>query len=156
MKVIGVKYDGPEMDFELLMEQYTNALFIFNDNENDHHTAVQGGGNAAVRIYNRYSDLEIPLSAGIPTGKNGRGYHDLNEGKEAIDYSFEEIKTLIEKYGYDTVVYSCNTYDSPLVGTGIFKVDKEVLEYITNLILSLVGDDEYYSLSKKEGLIKRD
>ncbi len=154
MKVIGVKYDNINMDFENLMnyEFADKALFIFNDNEDHHNTYIRGGGNAAMRIYNKYSPMDIPISAGIPTGKHG-GYENLEECKNIIDCSIKEIEELIEKYKFDTLIYSVNSYDSPLIGTGIFEVSDDVLQYITNCILSFIcNDGEYYILSNKYGL----
>lgn len=142
MKVIGIKFEGKDKigDFEYMNEQneYVNSLFIFNDNEEYHNTCKRGGGNAVMRKYNKYNTTLVkPKSAGIPTGtlKNG-GYTELNEEiKLTINNSFEEIKELIKTYKYDTIYYSVG--EDNKLGTNLFVVDENVIDYIDNLIKSL-------------------
>ena len=119
--------------------EYDNSLFIFNDNEEHHNSRRQGAGNAIIRKFNKYSDLDVPRSAGIPTGTMAEGgYNTFNqEIKNKIDGYFEEVYELINKYNYNTLYYSAET--NGLVGTSIFKVNHKVLEYITWKIHSLTN-----------------
>ncbi len=142
MKVIGTIYKGKneEGDFKWMMKQnqYSNSLFIFNDNTEYHHTNRKGLGNAIMRQYNKYNtSLIIPRSAGIPTGTlEEGGFTEFNEEiKKIIDESFLEIKELIKKYDYDTIIYSADKNGD--LGTNLFEVDNDVVKYITSLIKSL-------------------
>ncbi len=142
MKITGTIFTNKNEigDFMWMKDQkeYNNSLFIFNDNTEYHNTNKRGGGNAIMRKYNKYNtSLDKPISAGIPTGslENG-GFMEFNqEVKKIIDESFEEIKELITKYNYTEIIYSADKNGS--LGTNIFEVNKDVINYITNLIKSL-------------------
>ncbi len=111
--------------------QYSDSLFIFNDNEECHETSKRGLGNAVMRSFNKYSTLTIPKSAGIPTGTltNG-GYNCFSEHvKKIIDDSIREIIELIHKYKYKRLFYSSDS--DGFIGTCIFNVSKKVIAYIT-------------------------
>lgn len=139
--VVGIKYKYSNTygDFYWMCNQhkYNNSLFIFSDNEEYHYTCKNGLGNASIRIYNKYSFIDIPKSAGIPTGTLMEGgYNDFNDHvKKMIDYSFDDIVELIQKHGYKTLYYS-SELDGKL-GTSIFKVNSTVINYITSKIHSL-------------------
>jgi len=143
VKVIGVSFKGPhqEGDFTWMIEreQYGSCLFIFNDNEMHHNTNIRGGGNAAVRPYNKHNkQLEKPRSAGIPTGTM-MGYDSLSTAvKGSIDSSIEEIKELLRMYHYETIYYSIDSKTGKL-GTGIFRVNPDVIDYIDQQINGLVS-----------------
>jgi nitrous oxidase accessory protein NosD len=143
VKVIGISYEGSGKlgDFSWMVnqEEYKNSLFIFNDNIECHFQYNAGSGNAIMRKYNRYSNLEIPKSAGIPTGSlTKNGFTELSdEVKYIINSSIQEIKDLISKYNYDTIYYSKDK-DKDLIGTSIFKVNENVLKYITKNIKELI------------------
>ena len=117
------------------------TLYIFNDNENDHPTAVRGGGNAVIRPFNRHGYKEkgimYPRSAGISTGDYRGGYQLLSRDvKEHIDECIKEIKSLLSTGNYDTIKYSsCD--DRGSLGTGIFRVCEDVKEYIVDELKSL-------------------
>jgi hypothetical protein len=142
MEIIANVYKGYEKegDFGWMIKQdeYNDILFIFNDNEEYHHTNSRGAGNAVIRKYNKYNKkLDRPRSAGIPTGTlaNG-GYHALTDHvKNQVETSIEEIKEIVNTYGYKKICYSAEK--NGILGTGIFKVDSEVLEYITEKIKEL-------------------
>jgi hypothetical protein len=141
VKVIGSIYTGNNTigDFNWMIKQsvYTNCLFIFNDNIEHHLTNKKGGGNAIIRQFNRFSSLDKPRSAGIPTGtlKYG-GFTKLDEDvKTIIDNSINEIKDLIEKHNFDSVYFSQDS--SGKLGTSIFKVNEDVIDYITKQIYNL-------------------
>jgi hypothetical protein len=129
---------GQYGDFEWMSRQdtYKDSLFIFNDNEEDHATANPGGGNGVMRKYNKHSGLQVPKSAGIPTGKNGQGYDSLTESiKDIIQSAIDEITELIQKHKYKHIYYSSD--ENGLLGSGIFTVHPDVKKFITQLILKL-------------------
>lgn len=126
-------------DFDWMIKQteYSNALFIFNDDEERHGKSVEGKGNAVIRKYNKHSVFNPPKSAGIPTGTMKRGgYKNLtSRSKFEIDQSIKEIKELIKKHNYKKIFYSASK-DCKL-GTSIFKVGDDVIDYITFEIKNL-------------------
>lgn len=144
IQVIGVKFVKPNQfgDFNWMCQQYKyyDSLFIFNDNEEYHDTCRGGVGNAVIRKYNKYSKLDKPKSAGIPTGTlEFGGYQSLNIGaKTQIDNAFNEIVELIDIYKYKQIYYS-SELDGKL-GTSIFKVDDKVIRYITHRLFTLVSN----------------
>lgn len=135
MQVIGTIFTKPGQfgDFNWMIgnKDYDDSLFIFNDNEEHHETCRQGAGNAIIRKFNKYSNLDVPRSIGIPTGTlNIGGYTTFDlETRNKIDNYFKELEELVEKYKYTRIYYSAES--NGLVGTSIFKVNHKVLEYIT-------------------------
>lgn len=126
----------------LHQEKYKNSLFIFNDNEEDMNSYKKGGGNACIRPFNFLGHIKngfsIPRSAGIPTGRQGRGYTSLKEGKTSIDFSLNRISKLIEKYHYDKVFISVDQYG--MIGNKIFHMPSSVKEYITRGIFAIINE----------------
>jgi len=141
VKVIGSIYTGNNTlgDFNWMIKQteYKNCLFIFNDNIEHHASCKIGKGNAIIRQYNKFSSLNRPRSVGIPTGTYVfGGFSKLDEEvKTIIDDSINEIKDLIQKYNFDTVYFSQDS--SGKLGTSIFKVNEDVINYITEQIYKL-------------------
>jgi len=131
-------------DYAWMVKQpkYHNSLFIFNDNEEDKATTVRGGGSACVRSYNYlgYSrmGLDKPLSVGIPTGRNGRGYRSLEEGRLGIDYAISLLEKILGLYQYDAVYFPEGA--DGLIGTQTFSVGQEVRSYITRRIRTARAD----------------
>jgi hypothetical protein len=120
-------------------EEYSNALFIFNDNIESKNSSTNGLGNACIREYSINGNLEVPKSAGIPTGSHiFRGFKSLTQkNKKYIDDSIDIIKTLIKSGAYSTIYYSCESFDSKLIGDSSFKIGEDVKEYITEEIWKL-------------------
>ena len=141
MDIIGTQYikKGQYGDFDWMIKQkeYSDSLFIFNDDEERHKSCAQGKGNAIIRKYNIYSNFKKPRSAGIPTGTVKRGgYNKLTSHiKFEIDQALKEIKEIIEKYKYKKVFYSADKEGK--LGTSIFRVGNDVIEYITLEIQNL-------------------
>ena len=144
IEIIGTVYTSKVKygDFEYMINsgKFKNSLFIFNDNELLHETCLEGKGNAIIRKYNIFSYLNKPHSAGIVTGKkpikNG-GYKKFDtETKKKIDSCITEIKILLEKNIYERIFYSAEE-ENGLIGTSIFKVNIDVLNYITQEIWKL-------------------
>ena len=77
--------------------QYSRALFLFNDNEEEFYTHFKGGqhrcgiggGNAGIRPY----QCRTPQRAvGIPTGSRGAGYARLDAHvRSVLDDAFSQI-----------------------------------------------------------------
>ena len=128
-------------DFKWMIQQeeYKKALFIYNDDIESVMSYKNSKGNACIREYNSNNpNIELPKSAGIPTGsrKKQEGFQVLDtKTKEYIDMALEKIKELIQKYTYDTLYYSANS--EGLIGSKIFKPCDEVIVYITNKIREL-------------------
>jgi hypothetical protein len=141
IQLIGVKFVKSNQfgDFNWMcnQEEYSDSLFIFNDNEEYHDTCKGGAGNAVMRRYNKYSKLDKPKSAGIPTGTlQYGGYQSLDKNSVIqIDSAIGEIIELIIKYNYKQIYYS-SELDGKL-GTSIFAVDEKVIRYITHKLFSL-------------------
>ena len=105
------------------------------------NTNNYGIGNAIIRKYRKYNKynktLYKPKSAGICTGTlKYKGYKELSDyNKNLIDNNINEIKKLIEKYKYKDIYYSVGKNNK--LGTSIFKVAEDVIDYIDNQICKL-------------------
>jgi hypothetical protein len=124
-------------DWAWMREQafWAHTLFVFNDNEEQFDAFVagsasgfsQGAGNAIARPWRR---LNPPMSAGVPTGKNGIGYQHFDAGtKEKIDQSLTVIYDQLKTFYYDSLALSSNDNWTTL-GSSTFEVDEQVLQYI--------------------------
>lgn len=139
VQIIGTVFGGKgkfgDFDWQIQSGQYEDSLFLFNDDEKRNKWKKAGRGNAVIRKYNKYG-LAKPRSCGIITG-NDVGYTDLTaENKAIIDRCFEEVKEILQIHGYKKVYYSAQTENGRL-GTSIFIVGDDVIEYITTQIKSL-------------------
>jgi hypothetical protein len=125
--------------------EYADALFVFNDNEEQFRAFVldphgegglsPGGGNATVRPYR---GTDPPRAAGIPTGRAGQGYPALTDDvRRTIDEALELIAGLLATGRYGRVIYSAAD-EAGQLGTGIFKVGDEVKRYIVSGLRDLV------------------
>ena len=136
---------GADGDFGWMIErpEYADALFVFNDNEEQFAAYVEnpsggagcsrGGGNAVIRPY-RCADP--PRAAGIPTGSGGAGYPSLTDAvRHVIDEAIGVVKELLASGRYERVIYSA-TADGGL-GTGIFSVGEDVKRYIVGELRKL-------------------
>lgn len=143
IQITGIKFVKPNQygDFNWMckQEEFANSLFIFNDNTEFHNTNRTGAGNAIMRKYNKYSNLPVPLSAGIPTGSlQFGGFDEFNKNvKQIIDNSINEIIELIQHFNYDHLYYSAELTGE--IGTSIFEVDKKVIKYISHKIFNLTN-----------------
>lgn len=121
-------------------DKYKKDLFIFNDNVEDMRSGSfeVGGGNAIIRPY---KNKKIPRALGIPTGSDGEGFASLDKfAKDAVDESIEAIRNLITNNSYKHIYYSAKKDGS--LGTGIFQVAPEVLDYILVQLKSLCKQEE--------------
>lgn len=146
VEVIGTVYKGKnkegDFDWHIRSGLYEDSLFIYNDDEKRRKWKKAGMGNAVIRKYNKYAlDLDDkndkPRSAGIVTGKGDSVYPKLTEDvKNIIDDCVKDIEEIVKKYGYKKVYYSASTPNG-LLGTSIFQVGDDVLEYITKKLRDL-------------------
>ena len=105
MEIIGIEYKGMNKygDFNWMINriEYSDALFLFNDNEEYHNTSRQGRGNAIIRKYNKHNlSQDKPHSAGIPTGTlKNKGYTILDhKTKKVIDECLGGVLFIDEAY----------------------------------------------------------
>ena len=140
MEVIGTIFTGTNQygDFNWMIRsgEYEDSLFIYNDNEMDHKrkSCGHGAGNAIIRKYNRHSKGKT-YSAGISTGTGrgtGNGYNSLDECENHIDDCIEEIQNLINTGNYKRLFFSAD--EDGNLGTSIFVVSDDVIDYITKKI----------------------
>jgi hypothetical protein len=134
---------GRHGDFAWMRMQPDHAftLFIFNDNEEQFNAYLNGmasgftigAGNAIARPWRL---LSPPQSAGIPTGKKGKGYASLDaQTKTTIDQSLQVIKDLIATGNYSQMVFSADSTMTTL-GKATFEVSAEVCEYIFKNVIN--------------------
>lgn len=144
-EVIGAVFSRPGQpgDFAWMIRQseFDDAFFVFNDNEAEFRRHQQhgadsvrcrpGGGNAVVRPY----QCQTPQrSAGVPTGDNSGGYPALTDHvRGVIDSAVDAVAAA--SGGFDRVFYSAD--GSGGLGTGIFRVDESVKNYIVDQLQSL-------------------
>jgi hypothetical protein len=125
-------------------EKYKDSIFIFNDNEESYHTKSfqRGAGNACIRKFNKYNPQysENPMAVGIPTGTiNNGGYEILNESNSTIiNNCINQIIKIIHKHNKRRLFYSAQNM-SGILGSGIFKINENVLQYITHKIYTLTN-----------------
>ena len=121
------------------------TLYVFNDNAKDHYTSIAGGGNANIRMFNRFSPIRPVHSAGISTGwsSSSGGFSALTEDvKSRLDLEFIELQALLATGAYSRLVYSGDANDPTnkrKLGTGIFVVDPDVKAYIVSNLRKLEG-----------------
>lgn len=151
VRIVGVKHTPNTFtDFEIMMhhEDYKNALFIFEDNETEKQTQRRGPNNATIRHYNIHNkQLSRPLSFGIPVANYRNGYQTFEEGINIVNNACLELKRIFEEGGYDTIVYSIENLNSPLIDTTPFIVNNDIKRYITRYFLCLFPGD-YVNFSK--------
>ncbi len=149
MELVPSRFEGRDRpgDFAWMVTQpeYADALFVFNDNEEQFRAFQRdpgggaglspGGGNATIRPCR---GADPPRAVGIPTGRAGQGYPALTgDAREAIDDALRLIADLLATGGYQRVVYSAANADGDL-GTGIFEVGDDVKRYIVDGLRKLV------------------
>ena len=145
-RVLPVVFDGPGRhgDFVWMRNQpeFARSLFVFNDNEEQfmafEHGRPEGvspgGGNAGVRPWRGENP---PRSAGIPTGRHGRGYASLDgDVSEVIGRAFRMIQTLVDSGEYDTLVFSRDAHVEAL-GASIFAPDPLVRQRVYQALVKI-------------------
>ena len=120
-------------DFEWMIrsKNYNKTLFIFDDNIEYYNTSIKGDGIQKIREYNEFSNNFNINSAGIIMAESeGNGFIELNDkNKMMIDLSFENIKNLIIRYGYNSLYYKCNE-DNGEIFTDLYYLDNNITKYV--------------------------
>jgi hypothetical protein len=139
-QVTGVIFNGQnevgDFNWMILQDQYRDALFVFNDNEDqyrqhrDHPAEVTGagclagGGNAIIRPYQCQNP---PRAIGVPTGPNYSGL--TPHVKSTLDEAIDNVHRIASKENYRRIFYNATNARGDL-GTHIFAVGEEVKQYI--------------------------
>ena len=143
---------GKDGDFAWMHKQPEHALslFIFNDNEMQFDAYLTGhasgftagAGNAIARPWR---SLDPPQSAGIPTGKSGQGYTNLDaHAKSKIDEAFAVVESLVATNNYQQLIFSSDSTFKTL-GTGTFIVSNDVRTYIFEKMIAFRTEDHQIS-----------
>lgn len=139
-------HGDPDTDFGrmLVRPEYADALFVFNDNEQqflafqsgDHDLGGRpGGGNGAIRPYQCASP---PRAAGIPTGP---GYLALDErNRSLIDQAAAYVARVAHEVGYRRVIYSASEADADLIGRSIFDVGDDVRRHVVQALKTALAN----------------
>jgi hypothetical protein len=141
IKLVPSVFSAPNQvgDFGWMIQrsEYSDGLFIFNDNQEAFYTKYKrkGGGNAIIRPY-RYKNPK--RAVGVPTGTKRGGYKQLTPfEKRVIDDAIAEIKSSLDAGNYKRVFYSAES-DGKTLGTSIFVVNEDVKKYIVSELQKLV------------------
>lgn len=132
-----------DFQWEIEVHYRHRALYVFNDNVEDHRSWLPGGGNAVIRPYNRYNTLGLEIvAAGVSTGRSSSqgGFGMLtDEVRRFIDDDLSEIGDMLTTGQYKQVVYSAHPDDPNIIGTGIFEVCLAVKRYIVAELRTTLG-----------------
>ncbi len=144
MKVIGSVFHGghKDGDFDWMLKQkkYDDALFVFNDNEQQYilHRddptnsggCIAGAGNGIIRPWQCQTP---PRAAGVPTGPN---YAKLTPHISAlIDEAVATVGKIAADQNYARIFYSADSHGH--LGTGTFQVGSDVKAYIVQKLKAL-------------------
>lgn len=126
------KGEGKRGDHKLLVDKPT-VLLLINDNVIAMKTGKAGQGNACVR--GRRNVCGVPTGWSVLAGGfNKFGMHE----RQVIDNAFDRIKLYLHEHPETKwVVFSCDPSDHDKIGTSIFRVCDEALEYINMNIQEL-------------------
>lgn len=130
------------------LEEESRVLVIYNANVAFQVNPVKfcGQGSASARIYDRrfMTNGQIARAQGVSTGMSisAGGFPFLTEEVKQI-ISLELMKVLVQvfEYDYTHIVYFCDKHDSTKIGTSIFKVGQDVIDFISKRILKLQNFD---------------
>lgn len=151
-------YDGTAAtSYQNMMRdpKYDRALFVFNDNEEQHRAYREGQpegfaagrGNAIVRPYRAPQKLKrnqpVVRAAGIPTGRNGRAYTSKEDGGDELGKAFANILTLLEdkKNKFDKVVMSVDRDGN--FGSDIYPMSPTMKAYLMTTLTDVVNYANY-------------
>jgi hypothetical protein len=146
VKLIPIQFNGigkvGDFNWMIKQPQYHDVLFLFNENVESFYNGYSGpgAGNAVIRPY-RYNNPIRSMS--IPTGyinynEEGwrGGFKRLDDKtKSIIDHAFKLIEEELAKGKINKIYYSAEK-DGRL-GTSIFKVNKEVIDYIMTKLATI-------------------
>ena len=136
---------GRDGDFSWMEKrpEHADTLFIFNDNEEQFLAFVRGetlgfsagGGNAAIRPLR---GEDPPRAAGVPTGRDRRGYKNLDgPTKAVINQSLAVIQELVNTRRYKRLVFSKDK-ELDTLGTELYGPVEEVKQYIYDQLIAML------------------
>jgi len=136
---------GRDGDFSWMEKrpEHSDTLFIFNDNEEQFLAFVRGetfgieagGGNAEIRPLR---GEDPPRAAGVPTGRDQRGYKNLDgPTKAVIDQSLAAIQELVNTGRYKRLIFSKDK-DQETLGVKIYGPVDEVKQYIYDQLIAML------------------
>ena len=150
MKVTGVSFFKPDEygDFKWMAkrDEFNHVLFLFNENfvDSQNPDAPSGAGSAVIRPLT-HRVQEWPRAAGVPTGwsVSSGGYDELNKFvRLAIDNSIERTKRILhDDPSLTEVMFSCDASSPNVIGSRIFRIDDEVVQYISDKLQELQDYD---------------
>lgn len=124
-------------DFFWMRQQaeFARALFVFNDNE-EQFVAFErgepsgvsaGGGNAGIRSWRGETP---PRAAGIPTGRGGQGYANLDDHVGTVlCRALGIVHDLVDTGHYDTLVFSRHETQE-MLGVNIYSPHPDVCRLV--------------------------
>lgn len=137
--------ENKEGDFAWMIRQphHQGTLFIFNDNEGEFYTHLNGGqhrcggggGNAKIRPFQCQPS---PQAIGIPTGTydsgpHYKGYSSLDDHvRKVLEDAFQQIESLLKTGRYSAIAFSWS--DETKLGGEIFKTAQPVRDFIVEQI----------------------
>ena len=139
----GIPYTGKNKpgDFNYDVKRMSKTLFIVNENFIDKMKPdlIKGSGTACLRYLTpRFNDK--PLASGMTTGwsKNSGGFKKLDlYVQEVIELDIQRILRLVHQYAFERIIFSSDANDDTKIGCNIFKVDDEVLGYISDQLFEI-------------------
>ena len=150
MKVTGVPFSKPDEygDFKWMAKrtEFKHVLFLFNENfvDSQNPEAPSGAGSAVIRPLT-HRVQEWPRAAGVYTGWSvaSGGYDELNKFvRLAIDNSIERTKRILhDNLTLTEVMFSCDASSPNVIGSRIFRIDDEVVQYISDKLQELQDYD---------------
>jgi len=130
--------------FKTMLErnEADNAIIVYNENVIDYldwDDSRAGAGSAKIRPYAwPYNQDKKPRVIGLPTGFSSasKGFEQLDrDTKEAIDSTIQRLILFCRQYhDIERIIYSADESNDQILGTGLFKVNHEVLTYISSML----------------------
>ena len=150
MKVTGVPFFKSDEygDFKWMAkrDEFNHVLFLYNENfiDSQNPDAPSGAGSAVIRPLT-HRIQEWPRAAGVPTGWSvaSGGFDELNKFiRLAIDNSIERVKRILHDDNTLTeVMFSCDASSPNVIGSRIFRIDEQVVQYISEKLQNLQDYD---------------
>lgn len=150
MKVTGVPFFKADEhgDFKWMVkrDEFKHVLFLYNENfiDSQNSDAPSGAGSAVIRPLT-HRIQEWPRAAGIPTGWSvaSGGFDEINKFvRLAIDNSIERVKRILHNdVTLTEVMFSCDSASPNTIGSRIFRIDEEVVQYISDKLQELQDYD---------------
>jgi ribosome-associated translation inhibitor RaiA len=159
IRVKGLHYHGKDRigDSEWMLKlQDTGTRFkqrfvyIFNENVKDSDSGIKGGGSASARPWTKKSN---PTALGLPTGWSveSGGFKEMSiHVRKAIDTAFLKLELILQDdQSIQYVFFSCSDDDPTQIGSSIFRINDNVLNYINEKLRNF---ERYYNTKYSDEL----